>query len=130
MRKKILVSKSILNDIDVYKFYRYDKKSDTFQFMTTDVKVWLELNNLICINPKYSELYLTKEEFWYDRIPKDGVLCWVWKKEFNNRELKIVIDVVNINDDPAVKFVTKCGVHENAIPFSEEDTKRYIMNFN
>lgn len=65
------------------------------------------------------------EPQWFENIPEQGILCWVWYRE-EARDLGIVISYDAVKD-PVYPFETKSSVYKYATPASLEEIEKYIL---
>ncbi len=59
---------------------------------------------------------------WYDNIPKQGRLCWVWDNDDNQRCPSVVL---GYKPDLTHKFRTADSGFQNAILMTSDEVKRY-----
>ena len=59
---------------------------------------------------------------WYDNIPKQGRLCWVWDNNDNQRCPSVVLDYTPNRD---YKFRTADGGFQTAQLMTADEIKRY-----
>lgn len=61
---------------------------------------------------------------WYERIPEQKILCWVWDKDKKAASPQIVIGYVLEDGYP---FVTGCSRWRNAEPITLDEAKKLIV---
>ncbi len=60
---------------------------------------------------------------WYENIPKQGRLCWVWDDDYNQRYPSVV---TKYNPDLPYSFIlSPCGAFRNAKLMTSDEIKRY-----
>jgi hypothetical protein len=89
-----------------------------------------ENGKAVCINRRdievvanfsnYKEFLKYTEPKWYDNIPEQGILCWVWSSS-ESRKLLRVIRTYNGN-----KFRSTLGFWRNARPATQEEVNKLI----
>jgi hypothetical protein len=62
------------------------------------------------------------ETHWYDNIPEQGVLCWVW----NNKQENKIVDIIKCKDGEYYISALDNIRWGNATPLTEEKVKQYI----
>jgi hypothetical protein len=60
---------------------------------------------------------------WYDNIPKEGRLCWVWDNDSIFEKYPVII--LNYYTDKIYKFETADGGFQNAKLMTSDEIKRY-----
>lgn len=80
-------------------------------------------------NPNFHEeyQYRIKPKEWYENIPPQGVLCWVWDNDDSKTDAVLVI-VVNYAPTTRYPFETKYGNdYMFAKPLTEEEVSQFIF---
>jgi hypothetical protein len=70
---------------------------------------------------------------WYENIPKQGILCWVWYKGDKGKDIAIVLSYDKNERRPFntknAEMLEDCG-YDFATPLTEEEVKQYIYKQN
>ena len=63
---------------------------------------------------------------WYDNIPKQGILCWVWDTLDGTKDVGIIHAIKE--DDKSIRYLDNHNQYlwEYAVPITEEEIMKYI----
>ena len=65
---------------------------------------------------------------WYDNIPEQGILCWVWDTLDDIKDVGIIHSIEKDQEGKPTQYLdnhSRCP-WDNAIPVTEEEVKKYV----
>ena len=68
------------------------------------------------------------EPKWYDNIPEQGILCWVWDTLDGTKDVGIIHSIEKDQEGKPTQYLdnySRCP-WDNAIPVTEEEVKKYV----
>jgi len=118
---------------DIYKALLEGKKITSHYLSTSSFYVYLKngalVNDADCdvtwgfSSPESWQEYV--EPQWYDNIPEQGILCWVWDGDYADKRVTVIRRYAK---DSYEEGGTSTWFWYNAIPLTHEEVEELIYN--